>query len=272
MNGTGSMPPYDGTVGGPMKTFFLLAMLFLLFLFFASSSLANVNLTNNGSTSESSLQGSSVVATPQIIAIQDNTANNTTANGSVPVTGGCSNPYIVQSGDSLSQIAANCNVTLAAIRLSNPDINNANLIYAGQQLNMPLAGIQPTSTAQTVTLPVTGGSSGVQNGSNGSQVILPQSIPQTIYNGAPVLRTGISLQVKAIRFPPNTPVNIAIGPKTIGYNVVAAGLTDATGTVISNITVPAAPDATIPWVVVVATTGQPAIQAMSPVFYIAPAQ
>lgn len=240
---------------------------------YSSSGLADINLTNNPSSSATSLQGASATATLQVISIP-NTGNTANSAAGVPVTGGCANPYVVQSGDTLSQIAANCNISLAAIRQSNPSISNADIIYPGQQLSLPLGGVQPTSTAQPVALPVTGGSSDSQsNGlTNGSQVVLPQTAPQTLYNGAPVLRSGISLQVTALHFPANTPVNIAIGPKAAGYNVVAAGLTDATGTAISTITLPAAPDATTPWVVVVATTGQPVVQAMSHEFYIAPAQ
>lgn len=44
--------------------------------------------------------------------------------------------YTVQSGDDLSTIAADLNVTLAALETANPGIN-FNLIYPGQVINVP---------------------------------------------------------------------------------------------------------------------------------------
>lgn len=260
------MPSYgmDGGISSPMKAFLLLVFLFFLVFLFASSSLANVDLTNSGSTTastSSSTASTSSAQGQQVITVQDNTS--TTANLPVPVTGGCSDPYVVQDGDTLSQIATLCNTSLATIRQLNPGISNANLIYAGQQIRLSSG---TTTTVQLPTpVPVTGGSSGVVNQ---SQVVVtsPSLLAQD------TLRAGTALQVKAVNFPANTPVSIAIGPKATGYNVVAAGMTDPTGTVISNIAVPVASDATTPYVVVVVTAGQPVVQAMSKSFYIAPAQ
>lgn len=247
-----------------MKAFLLLVFLFLLLFLIGSSSLANVDLTNSGTVS----QGASVVETPQVISIQDNTASSNSGGG-IPVTGGCSDPYTVQSGETLSQIAANCNTTLAAIRLSNPDITNANLIYAGQQIRIPNGNAQSNPTSQATPIPVTGNDT--SSVKNQSQVVVTSPNQQTTALGQPLIRPGTSLQVKAFNYPPNTPVNIAIGPKAAGYNVVAAGITGADGTVVSNIVIPTAPDTATPWVVVVVTTGQPVVQGMSQPFYIAPA-
>ena len=66
----------------------------------------------------------------------------------VLVTGGCANPYTVWSGDLLSQIAVNCSTSLADIRQANLQIINANLIFSGQQVNIPNGNIEP--------IPVTG--------------------------------------------------------------------------------------------------------------------
>ena len=265
MNGNGLMPSYgyDGGISGPIKVFYLLVFLFFMVFLFSSSSLANVDLTNSSTTAASTSSATASTQGEQVIAVQDN--SGTAANASVPVTGGCSDPYTIQDGDTLSQIATRCNITLAEIRQLNPGISNANLIYAGQQIRISNGSSTTTTLPQPNVAPVTGGSSGVQNQ---SQVVITS--PATL---APdMLRTGTPLQVRAVYFPPNTPVTIAIGPKVMGYNVVAAGMTDSTGTVVSNITVPAAPDATTPYVVVVITSGQPVVQAMSKPFYIVPAQ
>ena len=268
MNGTGMTPPYgtDGGIGSSAKAFLLLVILFLLFLMFGSSSFAGVNLTNNGSTTASTGANSSTVDGQQVIAIQGNTTNTTSGAGQVPVTGGCSDPYTVQAGDTLSQIAANCNTTLATIRTLNPEITNANLIYPGQQLRISNGATQPAQVFSPTQVPVTGGADTTTSGQPQVGVALPTA--QASLTGLPVLRAGSSLQVKAINFPANTPVTVAIGPKDSGYNVAAAGITDATGTVISNITVPVASNPITPWVVVVVTSGQPMVQGTSQPFYI----
>jgi hypothetical protein len=80
------------------------------------------------------------------------------------------------------------------------------------------------------------------------------------------------MQGKAVDFPVNTPVNIALGPQNQGYDIVASGITDANGNLVTHITVPSASNPQTPWVVVVATTGTPAVQAMSLPFFIGAAQ
>lgn len=45
--------------------------------------------------------------------------------------------YTVQSGDTLSGIAARSGVSLSAIEAANPQIHNPNLIYVNQQVNVP---------------------------------------------------------------------------------------------------------------------------------------
>jgi len=51
--------------------------------------------------------------------------------------------YIVNHGDTLKTIAALFNTTLDALLNLNPAITNANLIYAGQRLNVPTPGTVP---------------------------------------------------------------------------------------------------------------------------------
>jgi len=51
--------------------------------------------------------------------------------------------YIVNHGDTLKTVAALFNTTLDALLSLNPTITNANLIYAGQRLNVPTPGIVP---------------------------------------------------------------------------------------------------------------------------------
>ena len=144
MNSSGSSSPdtADGAVSGGMKTFFLLVIVFLAFLLFASIRYANVDLTPDTPTSS---QGASI-SEPEVVNIQEESPTYSNQGGFLlPVTGACSNPYIVQDGDYLSRVAEICDTSIAAIRAANPEISNANLIYPGQQILIPVGGAVLTS-------------------------------------------------------------------------------------------------------------------------------
>lgn len=275
MNGSNTASSYDGGVGRGAKAFTLLVMLFFIFFLLASSSLSKVNLADNGTgVSAASAQSGtfqqsvsqSTSTQPQVITIQDNPSTSQGQN-ILPVTGSCTNPYTVQPGDSLSQIAVFCNTSVAEIRQINPEITNVNMIYPGQQLRIPGIG----DNQQPIPAPVTGGSDG--------SFLLPTATPAgaqvapvipSMVGGFPVIPTGKGLQVRGLNFPPNTPVNIAVGPKNAGYNIISAAITDASGTIVSRITIPAVADSNTLYVVVVATASTPVVQAFSLPFYIVP--
>ena len=73
----------------------------------------------------------------------------------IPITGGTGSPtptgtagtYTVVSGDTLSSIAANAGVTLAALEAANPQITNANSIFVGDVINLPAGAVIPVTGA-----------------------------------------------------------------------------------------------------------------------------
>jgi len=94
-------------------------------------------------------------ATPLPVVVGDATntplpvfqATNTPVPGATftalpPAGSSCPNPYTVQQGDWIYQIARNCNVAVSALIAANPGIN-PNVIKPGQLLNMPGAGATP---------------------------------------------------------------------------------------------------------------------------------
>ena len=135
-------------------------------------------------------------------------------------------------------------------------------MYPGQQINIRSGSIvQPPAPCRQPALiseaPV-------------PVVALPIYNALVIVSGSyPMITPGSGLQVTALNFPPNTLVNVAIGPRTTGYTIVASGVTDANGTLSTQIILPTTtPDSQTPWVVVVSTTTATPIQVMSKPFFI----
>ncbi len=107
----------------------------------------------------------------------------------------CGDTVIVVRGDTLRQIARRCDVSLSALLDANPQIVNRNLIYVGQQINIPQEG-QPQPPAQPAVS------------------ISPISGP-----------TSTVIQVAATGFPADSQIVFGIGPQgqTIETNQVVTG-------------------------------------------------
>jgi len=71
----------------------------------------------------------------------------------IPVTGG-TGTYTVVSGDTLSGIAVNTGVSLAALEAANPQISDPSLIYVGEVINLPSGAVIPVTGGTTVVTPV----------------------------------------------------------------------------------------------------------------------
>lgn len=98
---------------------------------------ANPNLPKNGYVAPGTVifipsDNSSVAAAPPVVP---NVVVVTGEQPSIPTTG---DPIItVQPGDTLGSLAVKYSTTLDVILRMNPDIQNPNLIYPGQQIHVP---------------------------------------------------------------------------------------------------------------------------------------
>ncbi|HMD90152.1 MAG TPA: LysM peptidoglycan-binding domain-containing protein [Anaerolineaceae bacterium] len=73
----------------------------------------------------------------------------------IPVTGGAGT-YTVLSGDTLSGIAVNAGVSLAALEAANPQITNPDQIFVGEVINLPSGAVIPITGGTAVPTPVPG--------------------------------------------------------------------------------------------------------------------
>ena len=264
-----------------MRAFFILALFFLVFLLVAVNSMAGVDLTPNTALAVPAAAAqapapaiSSPTAPVQVINIQENVTSPSQSSVLLPVTGGCSDPYTVRVGDTLSQIAVNCRTTLAFLTQLNPQMSNVDCMYPGQQINIHNNTAQQFAPCRQAAPQI--------EAAPASEVPVEVAIPVVALPAAcacyagtvpdsglrPLLIPGTGLIVTALNFPPNTPVNVAIGPRTTGYTVVASGVTDANGMLTTRIIIPSAPDLQTAWVVVVLTTTPAPMRVMSAPFYI----
>lgn len=156
----------------------------------------------------------------------------------------CGNRINVVYGDTLQQIAARCNTTVAAVLQLNPVITNPDLIYPGQRLVIP-----GQERLQRISIP--------DRQSQPYVLISPT-------NGPP----GTAVQLTAGGFPANTRINIRIGWANPGayYRVVDVGFTSTEGTFGGQVTIPvfARPGQT--WVVVITVPQQSRLTTFSNVF------
>jgi LysM repeat protein len=129
----------------------------------------------------------------------------------VPILGAVAgeDDYIVQGGDTLSEIASLYNVSLDALLLENPEITNANLIFSGQVIDLPEnAAKEPAYPAYLVISPLA---------------------------AAP----GTTITVRGYDFAPNT--SVEIGPGVSGSETVYLNnvQTNTNGNLTTSVTIPA---------------------------------
>lgn len=113
--------------------------------------------TSGGKTYTATPNAKTTTAQKAAVANNPNYKPVTSGGGSVVtptpivVTSSVPVPYTIKSGDTLSQIAARNNTTIANLLANNPSITNPNLIKAGATLNLggTVGGSTPTPITET---------------------------------------------------------------------------------------------------------------------------
>jgi LysM repeat protein len=173
------------------------------------------------------------------------------------VTESCGSTYIVKGGDSISKIAAKCNITVADILALNPQISNPNLIYTGQVLRLSgsvdyaFTMIDPMYWFYTYW--------------NGTQGNIPAGLKYTasittynttVYVSPTQARPGDVITVSVSGFPANAHIDYQIGEYGQGYSAVYDGVTDANGSASIAFSIPGTAVSGEKWIVRVFTTSQ----------------
>jgi len=250
-----------------MKAFFLMVLLILVFFTIGASSLGEVDLTPDTPVMTQSEVQTGFVPQPQVIHLQEEQPSSIVPQTQpIPITGACTDPYTVQSGDNLSRIAELCNTTVGELRLANPQITNINLIYVGQSLDIPNDAGQ-----EVVSLPVTGlGPKEVMTMPTPTAITTNPDTPLPVTGSVPVFRPGTLLRVIAENYPPLTIVNIGIMPENGSITKLTSGITNQEGSLTTIIELPNIQDLQTYRVVIISTTSDEPTQvnAISDPFFI----
>ena len=149
-------------------------------------------------------------------------------NVQIPNTGG-GGIYTVRSGDTLSGIAVQYNTSVAAILQANPSITQPNLIFPGEQITLP-GGAQSQPLA--IIAPTAG-------------------------------QAGTQVQLFASGFPANDSVFVSVGRPGQQATVVQQAVTQADGSLITQVTIPTTANPGEVWVVNIVSTNGSGIAATS---------
>ncbi len=157
-----------------------------------------------------------------------------------PVQGGCVEDYVVQSGETLGQIARRCGISLQSLLSANPQISDPNHIRVAQSIHLPiLAG--------------RGGGDDIGLGLSG---LSPRYFP------------GSQVDIQVSGLPPGATARIGMGLSSAGYRVLREAVSGADGRLVLSLAIPedALPGDSA--FLLVTTSGVPSIQVISPEFII----
>ena len=215
--------------------------------------------------------------------------------------GQCPSSYTVQSGDTMSEIAKACGLTLSDLSAANPQIADPDLIYAGQTIQIPGAPVQvveaftatpvpqlyaippttqpvvaPSATqapveaaapAAPTTDPILSAFDTASALEDSSQPVQETPAPVTASTGMAV-SPGSLVEVTITGLPPNTPVTIGIGEVGSEPFPVDERITDDQGEVIVLVSVPANAQPNEQWTVTATTMDEPVVEVTAVPFVI----
>ena len=141
--------------------------------------------------------------------------------------------YVVQTGDTLNEIAARFDRSTAAILAANPDVENRDQITVGERLIIP-------GVAESVTLT------------------------------PPVGPAGTVVQVQGLGYPAEAKVEIGLGRSETSYNLIETAITNARGEFTSQVTIPSSSRPRDRWLVIAALSqaGTNRVRAVSEPFVV----
>jgi LysM repeat protein len=157
-----------------------------------------------------------------------------------PVAAMCGATHVVKAGENLYRIGLQYGVSWSSIAAAN-NLTNANLIFVGQELCIPMAG--PTSTGPTPTHTVTPTAGPTATSAPTATATAPTTAPPfaipTITIVAIVRNSSITVQTA--NFPPNQSFNVTMGPiGSLGVGGFTAGTVDsgAGGVLTATVSIP----------------------------------
>lgn len=138
----------------------------------------------------------------------------------------CNDPWVVQEGDTLSEIANACGTTVDALLAANPSIQDPQLIFPGQSIDIPDQAVIPDTGSPTLSI-------------------------------APIFGpAGTTVQVTGAGFPANTTVYVGPGVQGAEPVFLTQVTTDNTGRFSTQLTIPGNAEAGSTWVVLASVAGQ----------------
>jgi LysM repeat protein len=226
------------------KPLFILIIFVLVLMVIAGGIVGDVNLTDSGRTQ--TLSNNPSAGNFGVFADSSSSSLSSSSSGvGQPVTGKstsaqnspCGSSYTVKKGDTLSQIARTCLISIEDMLAVNTSITNPNLITEGQKITIfvVLPAAHPTSR-----LP-----------------IVPTQKAQTSATPAPNLKPGGLVNVEMKGFPPGAQIQVAIGKVgsiPINYKNVKA---DSNGVVKISVPIPTTANANEKWTVTMITVNTP---------------
>ncbi len=183
-------------------------------------------MAENGIVNRSTIYWGQTLRSPPPPASIDGTPRPTEA----PI--GPTTTYVVQYGDLLNQIALRYNTTVRELLRLNPEVGSANLIYAGQSLNVPAPAGEINAEVTVTAPPTLEATLEVTTEATAEVIITPTVVPVEAATSAPTIEAAT---LEAVEITATVPVISATPDATFGFGVDASLLLGDTNTTFNQI-------------------------------------